>query len=98
MKRFHFFSFVIDDEKIGVCPYPDHDKEKDCPPPESLEGCLLDSDCSGSKKCCSNGCNLACTAVQVVNTTFIIPPETTDEPHTTPVTTSSTNGKATASR
>lgn len=49
--------------KPGQCPVVDSDGKAECPPAGSIEGCLLDSDCEGNKKCCTDGCTLVCTTV-----------------------------------
>jgi WAP-type (Whey Acidic Protein) ''four-disulfide core''. len=42
----------------------DADGKAECPPAESASGCLLDKDCPGTQKCCTDGCTLVCTAVK----------------------------------
>ena len=52
------------DSKPGQCPPVSPDAKAECPPAESTSGCLLDSDCEGTKKCCTDGCTLVCTTVK----------------------------------
>ena len=35
-----------------------------CLPINPSKVCLLDTDCSGTKKCCSDGCTLECTDIK----------------------------------
>ncbi|XP_057292393.1 WAP four-disulfide core domain protein 2-like [Hydractinia symbiolongicarpus] len=54
----------IADVELGKCPVVRRRRKKACPPVAFLvAGCLFDNDCSGTRKCCSDGCNLVCTNV-----------------------------------
>ena len=49
-------------DKPGQCPSVNNDKV--CPPRlDWNSGCLVDVDCAGADKCCSNGCDLVCTKI-----------------------------------
>ena len=70
-----YFSIIIETQwsfsyslagKPGECPVVDADAKAECPPVTAeLNGCLLDTDCPGSQKCCTDGCTLICTTVVV---------------------------------
>ena len=51
--------FAVSRVKQGECPsYP---TDLECPAPETLKpACLFDDACSGTKKCCNDGCTLKC--------------------------------------
>ena len=54
----NLFSAVF---KPGWCPDTTNLYREECPPPVSDVGsCLIDSDCNGNQKCCSDQCNLIC--------------------------------------
>lgn len=47
--------------KGGTCPY--NQKFEECDSEQNLvNDCLVDDECNGTLKCCSNGCNLECMA------------------------------------
>ena len=49
------------DVKQGKCPVIKDLETKECPAPENLQTeCLLDADCTGTKKCCTDGCSMKC--------------------------------------
>jgi len=50
----------VPDNTQGKCPVVEEKEE--CPPRN--EECLLNSDCSGKKMCCSDGCGLVCMDVR----------------------------------
>lgn len=55
----HFLSII--DDKPGVCPDIDVSSASECPPPKAVEkSCMNDNECTGYRKCCSNGCHLEC--------------------------------------
>ena len=60
------------DIRPGLCPAPQFDRcDKEISPDEIIPGgCLLDNECDVGEKCCSDGCNLVCTIVE-------LPPEPT---------------------
>ena len=60
------------ESRPGFCPAPIFDRcDKERSPDEIIErGCLLDNECDVGEKCCSDGCNLVCTVVE-------LPPEPT---------------------
>ena len=58
-----YISF-LSDFKAGICPIADLNYRLSCPPSDGFASCLLDSECSGTKKCCSDGCTLVCTNVE----------------------------------
>jgi len=46
-------------EKEGTC--PEADRSSECPPDDTLNNiCLMDNQCAGSQKCCSDGCEFKC--------------------------------------
>ncbi|CAC5396232.1 unnamed protein product [Mytilus coruscus] len=59
-------------------------KAGECPPLTAgtggicVEGCSSDYDCTGTQKCCSNGCGHTCQEPNIVE----VAPETTDAPQT----------------
>ena len=60
-KSCFLFNFLVSfEEKPGECPVAPIAEE--CPPEaETTNGCLLDRECNGNAKCCSDGCSLVCT-------------------------------------
>lgn len=65
---FHTAKVTVPDSAVGatlsealVCPYVATNTFGVC-----LDGCSSDSDCTGSQKCCSNGCGHYCTAPESV--------------------------------
>lgn len=55
--------------KTGECPRIKIADLSECPPPEDdTNDCFMDSDCNGTKKCCSDGCNLKCMPAQSLPT------------------------------
>ena len=55
--------------KPGKCPVVQNLDTIECPTPENLvTECLLDKDCNGSSKCCSDGCSMKCRAAELVPT------------------------------
>ena len=56
-----------------MCPIEDATAE--CPPETEREGdsgCLLDTDCTGDQKCCSDGCTLGCVDPAVTPTVITV--------------------------
>ena len=65
------------DTKPGECPAVTSRTE--CPPSDdNVEGCLIDTDCAGDQKCCSDGCVLKCSAVELPPTPQIVKGEPGD--------------------
>lgn len=64
---------IIENSKPGVCPDNAGRDKTECPPPENSGAtCLFDTDCAGTKKCCSDGCNLICTDATLPPTPNIV--------------------------
>ena len=46
---------VISESKEGMCPVPAKNSSATC-----VETCQMDSNCTGTQKCCFNGCGHTC--------------------------------------
>ena len=70
-KKIIFNILVAFEEKPGECPVPPIVEE--CPSEaDTKNGCLLDNECNGNTKCCSDGCSLVCTKPLEPASFFII--------------------------
>ena len=53
--------------KPGKCPEVQNLGDIECPTADNIETqCLLDKDCNGTRKCCSDGCSMICSAAEAV--------------------------------
>ena len=61
------------DRKPGNCPTVQNLQDIECPTAENLATeCLLDKDCNGTQKCCSDGCSMKCLAAEAIPTPAIV--------------------------
>ena len=55
--------------KPGKCPPEPGQGTLECPTPENtITECLLDKDCNGTRKCCSDGCSMRCLPAEALPT------------------------------